>query len=55
MISFSQLLILLFLGFLVFGDLRKLFNRLILMFVNFKTLFQKTDDKKESSSTPEKK
>lgn len=41
MISFSQILILLFLGLLLFGDVRQIFNKLIIFFINFKTLIKK--------------
>lgn len=54
MISFSQILIILLLGLLLFGDLRKILNRILLLFVNFKTFFQKSSDTKESSSKVEK-
>jgi hypothetical protein len=41
MISFSQILILIFLSFLLFGDSRQFFNKLILFIVNLKTLIHK--------------
>jgi Sec-independent protein translocase protein TatA len=41
MISFGQILILLLIGLLLFGDLRKIFNRILLFFANIKTIFQK--------------
>lgn len=53
MISFGQILILIFLALLLFGDSRQFFNRIILFLVNLKTLFQKVlldkKDKKDSS------
>lgn len=55
MISFGQILILCLVALLLFGDLRKIFNQLLLFFVNFKTLFQKTSESKDSSSKKEKK
>ena len=50
MISFSQLLFLLFVLLLLFGDIRQIFNKIILFFVNLKTLV-----KKKSSDNKEKK
>lgn len=47
MISFGQLIILLLLALLLFGDVRKIFNKIILFFVNFKTLVKKTNEKSE--------
>jgi len=53
MISFSQILILLFLGLLLFGDTRQIFNKFILFFINFKTLIKKlfSQEKDDSDST----
>ncbi len=42
MISFGQLVILLLLLLLLFGDIRKIFNKIILFFVNLKTAFKKS-------------
>lgn len=55
MISFGQIIILIFIGLLLFGDLRKIFNQVILFFVNIKTLFHKTSGNKDSLKKPEKK
>lgn len=41
MISFGQILILLFLSLLLFGDARRIFNKFILFFINIKTLINK--------------
>jgi len=41
MISFSQILILLLLGLLLFGDVRQIFNKFIIFSINFKTLIKK--------------
>ena len=41
MISFGQILILILLGLLLLGDSRQIFNKVILFFINFKTLFKK--------------
>jgi len=41
MISFSQILVLLFLALLLFGDARQIFNKFILIFINLKTLIKK--------------
>jgi hypothetical protein len=48
MISFGQLVILLFLVLLLFGDVRKIFNKLILFFVNLKTFYKKSDSTKKN-------
>jgi len=48
MISYGQLFILFFLVLLLFGDIRKIFNKFILFFVNLKSIYQKsnkTEDK----------
>jgi hypothetical protein len=55
MISFSQFLVFLLFTLLLFGDVRKIFNKLILFVVNLKTLFTKktsssSNDKDEKSS-----
>lgn len=41
MISFSQILVLLFLALLLFGDARQIFNKFIFFFVNIRTLMRK--------------
>lgn len=51
MISFGQIIILLFFALLLFGDIRKIFNRIILLFINFKTLFKE----KKNSHLPSNK
>lgn len=48
MISFSQLLILLLIAFLLFGDIRKILNGILLIFVNLKSFFKKKDEQKKS-------
>lgn len=45
MISFGQLLILFVIILLLFGDVRKIFNKIIIFFVNFKTLVTKVAKK----------
>lgn len=48
MISYGQLVILFLLVLLLFGDIRKIFNKFILFFVNLKSIYQKsnkTEDK----------
>jgi hypothetical protein len=50
MISFGQVLILVFLGLLLFGDSRQLLNRVVLFFVNCKTVVQKVFTKKKDDS-----
>lgn len=49
MISFTQFLILLIIGFLLFGDSSKILNRVHLVFLKLKTFFQKKDDEKKSA------
>jgi Sec-independent protein translocase protein TatA len=49
-ISFSQILILIFLGLLLFGDSRQIFNKVILFFVNFKTLLKKVSSGKKNDT-----
>lgn len=53
MISFGQILILIFLALLLFGDSRQFFNRIVLFLVNIKTLFHKIlrDKKDEKDSS----
>ena len=52
MISFGQILILAFLAFLLFGDSRQFFNRVILFFVNMKALSKKIlSERKNDAST----
>lgn len=41
MISFSQLLLLLFVVFLLFGDTRQFLNKVMVLFFNLKTVFKK--------------
>lgn len=48
MISFSQLLILLLIAFLLFGDIRKILNSILLIFVNLKSFFKKKNEQKKS-------
>jgi hypothetical protein len=52
MISFGQLLILLFFLLLLFGDIRKIFNKFILFLVNLKAVLKKSasnqDNEKKS-------
>lgn len=55
MISFGQILILIFIALLLFGDLRKIFNQFLLILINMKTLFQKTLEDKSSSKKSDKK
>lgn len=55
MLSFGQILILLLLGFLLFGDTRQIFNRLILFFVNCKTLIKKLLVQKQEDGNSTKK
>jgi len=43
MISYGQLFILFFLVFLLFGDIRKIFNKFILFFVNLKSIYKKSN------------
>ena len=50
MISFGQFIVLLGLVFLLFGDIRKIFNKAILFFVNLKTLLQKPNQKDKDKS-----
>lgn len=45
MISFGQLFILLIIVLLLFGDVRKIFNKIIIFFVNFKALVTKASKK----------
>lgn len=47
MISFGQFVILLLLALLLFGDVRKIFKKFILFFVNLKTLYKKSDPTKK--------
>jgi hypothetical protein len=47
MISFGQFVILLLLALLLFGDVRKIFKKFILFFVNLKTLYKKSDSTKK--------
>jgi Sec-independent protein translocase protein TatA len=42
MISLKQILVVLFVALLIFGDLRKLSKMIVVAFVNLKTFFQKT-------------
>ena len=53
MISFSQILILIFLALLLFGDTRQIFHKVVLFTVNLKTLAKKitTDKKGDKNST----
>ena len=53
MISFGQLFILLILVLLLFGDVRKIFNKIIVFFVNLKTLVTKVDKKDKGNNKPE--
>jgi len=48
MISFSQIIILIFLSLLLFGDSRQFFNKVIIFVVNLKTLIQKFFSTKNS-------
>jgi Sec-independent protein translocase protein TatA len=48
MISFSQFFILLLIAFLLFGDIRKILNSILLIFVNLKSFFKKKDEQKKS-------
>jgi hypothetical protein len=52
MISFGQILVLIFLALLLFGDSRQIFNKIILFSVNMKTLFKKISsvEKKKDST-----
>jgi hypothetical protein len=52
MISFGQLLILFLLMLLLFGDIRKVFNKIIVFFVNLKTVVTKIkkNDKNKNKS-----
>ena len=50
MISFSQILILFCFVFLLFGDFRSIANKVIVLFVNLKTLFTKDSKKEETNS-----
>ncbi len=43
MISYGQLLILFLLVLLLFGDIRKIFNKFILFFVNLKSIYKKSN------------
>ena len=43
MISYGQLFILFLLVLLLFGDIRKIFNKFILFFVNLKTFYKKSN------------
>lgn len=43
MISYGQLVILFLLVLLLFGDIRKIFNKFILFFVNLKSIYQKSN------------
>jgi hypothetical protein len=43
MISYGQLFILFLLVLLLFGDIRKIFNKFILFFVNLKSIYQKSN------------
>ena len=54
MISFSQLLILLFLGILLLGDTRQLFNKMMLFFFNIKTIFTKKLPREKTTKKNEK-
>lgn len=38
---------------LLFGDIRKIFNKIIVFFVNFKTLATKTNKKDKEDNKPE--
>ena len=51
MISFSQIFIVLCFIFLLFGDFRLIVNKIIVLFVNLKTLFTKESKKKDTEST----
>ena len=53
MISFGQILILILLAVLLFGDSRQILNKIILFFVNLKTLLKKffLVEKKDKNST----
>lgn len=53
MISFGQLVILLILVLLLFGDVRKFFNKIIVFFVNFKTLTTKFEKKTKENNKSE--
>lgn len=53
MISFGQLVILLLLVLLLFGDVRKIFNKIIVFFVNFKTLATKAEKKDKEKNKSE--
>nr|AML60779.1 sec-independent protein secretion pathway component [Monodopsis sp. MarTras21] len=48
MISFGQFLILFVIFFLLFGDVRNIFNKLILLFVNFRSFFKKSSSDEDS-------
>lgn len=50
MISFGQLLILVILVLLLFGDVRKILNKIIVFFVNFKTLATKASKKDKDNN-----
>lgn len=53
MISFSQILILIFLAILFFGDSQRIFNKILLFLVNLKTLFKKvSSNKKDNDLSP---
>nr|AHX24910.1 hypothetical protein NagaMp0023 [Nannochloropsis gaditana] len=52
MISFGQLFILILLVLFLFGDIRKILNKFIILFFNFKNVyknFNKTNDKNEKN------
>ena len=53
MISFGQFLILTLFVFLLFGDLRKIFNKIVIFFVNFKSLAAKTSKKDKEDNKSE--
>ena len=51
MISFGQIVVLLFLVLLLFGDFRIILNRIISLFANFKAIFLKDSKKKDIDSS----
>lgn len=51
MISFGQIVVLLFLVLLLFGDFRIVLNRIISLFANFKAIFFKDSKKKDIDSS----
>lgn len=51
MVSFGQLLILFFVLFLLFGDLAKISQRILVFFLNLKKLVEKKEEKEEKKNS----